>query len=640
MPAGAVAVAAIGLVWAGLLLAAPSGFFVVDEVIIWAATDAIAGSGSLTVDNGLAFHQSEDLRIQNLLRVGPKGLVPLYPSGYAILGAPLLLAFGLKGPMTLCVASAVLLLVVCRLIARRLSGGDERVAAVAVLLLGVASFLPDYAVTLLPHAPAALAVAISTLLAIRIAEGTGRPRRDAALIGLAISAGLLFRLDPIIALGPIGLWLLFRTEGPHRLALPALLGLLPGLAFLSVTNAIKFGTFNPLSYGATGGGDTTLSTYSALILAGVGAAAVALGARLLIGRPRALAALLGAAGAAAALVLGTVPEAGGLVRRILHGLTVLFVDLRMTQEIRQGIVFLEDGGVLFWGLAKKALGQSMPWIAMTVVLMRAPASPSRPGIGLLGLCILLWALPFALNSWHGGYASNLRYFTPVLPHLAILGALALTRIDRWLGADAPEAGMRRAGLALPAASAVLGAGLGMLVFGTGALGTLQAIVLQHHSTVLIFTVLLGLGALVLLAGPVPGVLRVIRGTASVAVALAAAIGWGADLGHNLDRRAVMATMEARLAPRIPERSLVYVEIAEPFTFLLRRDGSFLAMGGRFNDRVDAALIKAALDAGMTVFVQPPEVRRLLKESHPDLVEGREIQAETYPPLVEIRADGR
>ena len=89
---------------------------------------------------------------------------------------------------------------------------------------------------------------------------TERTYRDAILSGLFAGAGMLFRLDAVLAVPAIGLIMVMFAPRFVRSSFFFGAGVLPSLALASWLNYLKFGTPNPFSYGSSGG-NTDLSAY-------------------------------------------------------------------------------------------------------------------------------------------------------------------------------------------------------------------------------------------------------------------------------------------------------------------------------------------------------------------------------------------
>ena len=81
------------------------------------------------------------------------------------------------------------------------------------------------------------------------AREPGATLRFALLAGLVLGVGAGVRLDVVLAAPCLALLFLFVRGRRAWAGLGVVVGLLPGLALLSLANHAKFGTFSPLSYG-------------------------------------------------------------------------------------------------------------------------------------------------------------------------------------------------------------------------------------------------------------------------------------------------------------------------------------------------------------------------------------------------------
>lgn len=593
-------VLALALGWLGLAILAPAGIFVQDEFTQVAAMEALTAEGSLFIENGYERFGSEALWFIGQLRPGTEGLTPQYPTGYVLLTAPFQALAGLNGVMVLNALLAGLVLLVCHRLALLLNG-SRRVADAACLILAVASFLSDYAVSLLPHAPSTLAVLLATHLTVRaVLAPAARGGREALLAGFVLGLGVSVRPDVVLVLPGLALWAVLITPRPFALILPGLIGTLPGLGLAIWLNWLKFGSPLPVSYGWSDGGYQDPAQYLPFALACMGGLAFCLLVRrsgvrqhLHLWRYSWALGLL----AVGALALGAVlsPWFGGELQTLGGGLWLLIVDLRAVTYMQLGIERLDNGVVLFWGLHKKALGQSLPWLgALTLLAMAAwrGSIRERSAILLLGFAAVFYILPFAHRHWHGGYASNIRYFLPIVPHLAILGGMAWVHL-----AEAAEA---RRGPAPPLRLFLL-AGLGV---AAGLLALPWA--LDLHPLAVVHSVLpvLLMGALAVLAPlallwsrAVPAARLLLAMTLVLAAGLAAL-----DLRVSLERRAFFAAAEP-VFERLPDNSLVYAVVAEPHLAQIRRPESHLALPFYNSHAIDHELIRKTLTAERRVFVQ-------------------------------------
>ncbi|MFC2966793.1 hypothetical protein [Acidimangrovimonas pyrenivorans] len=569
------------------------GLFNIDEVIYLLGAKTLAASGHLGIANGYPSYGSEALKLW-LLSAGADGLVPQYPVGTALAGAPLYAAFGSHGLIVLNAAAMAGTLFVTRGLARTLYG-DEGSALLAPLLLVFGSFALEYAFGIWPHGVSTFCVAAALLLALRSLDAEGRAGIARAMgSGLLVGLGFLFRLDTVLVLPLIAACVVLLARRPVATLAAGVAGMLPGLAVAAWANMVKFGTPNPLSYGQPQGGGTSSSSYVglgvALAMAGLLLVALRLFRRSLLRRRVALA-VLAAVALVLVLALLLAPGVRQALERLAQGFYVLVLDIRPIHDSRPGVVHAADGTVGFWGLYKKALGQSLPWLGLLPALFaRRWGLDAWRGHAILLGGALLWMLPFLPTEWHGGLGSNMRYFLPILPLLAVLVARIWTGVLEPGGLAARERWLwPLIGAALVVAwSRVLPSGLG------GAEQILPGYALAGMAFLAALTCLprsLGLATLAL------GLAR--RG-ALVTVGMALALGPLLDLGAAQSRRIAIAR-EATQMLNLPAPALVIAppEIMAP---LIGRPGYLAAVPDRLSDEVDAGLVNRALDDGYKVFV--------------------------------------
>jgi hypothetical protein len=611
-PAGRAGTWVLTLVALGFLaaaMAASPGFFLIDELIYYIGADALARTGRFTVDNGFEAFGSPALRVW-LLVPGPDGLVPQYPAGNALVGAPLVALFGPRGLILLNAAAAGLAVFLCRALARLLYQ-DDRLAMRAALIFALATFLVEYALGIWPHALSVCLVLLASLAGARaVLRPEDRPLAMAFAAGLVVGAGVLFRADAVLILPPLAVWALLVARRPVPLLAVAAVGLVPGLLAAAALNEIKFGHFNPLSYGASGGGSVDIRGYAGLAVAGLGGLALLTLWRLGQGRPRVrrLAVVLaGMAAAALALAVVLVPSAHTLAGRFWHGAVALLVDATVITDPRPGVVPQADGTQAFWGLWKKALGQSAPWIGIVVFLAAVRwRAEDRPRHLLCLLVVALWALPFLMRAWHGGLSSNMRYLLPALPFLAMLAAFVWRELE---ARAAPVPGWIWPAGAL-AALALLAAVMSLHPAGFAAM----------HQIAPVWVLAAVAGAALLAALPGPAARP--RAAGGLA-ALAAGLTTGALLGLIVDPLVAQARRgaiheAASVFQALPERSLVYGDPAEAFAFQFERPHGLLAMPRQPAMTLDIDLVEAALEAGYRVFVSHPAQARRVLEAAPAL----------------------
>lgn len=398
------------------------GLFTVDEVIFKLGSLAILQNSSFVVENGWSEFASEDLRLWLLVN-GPAGLVPQYPAGHAVLGAPFIWLFGERGLMMVNVIAGIGLIFATYALARRLFA-DRTAALLAVALLFGASFTIEYIYAVWPHIVPMLGVTMALVWIVDCLDAEDNLGRKAMAAGAAIGLGFLVRTDTILAIPAFGLIVLLLAKAPIRTGFFFGLGLLPAAALAAAANHIKFGSFNPISYGQTAGGGTSLSSHIAPIIALALISAILIAWRFTSWRPGKREYTLGLVALAAFLLFSE--TARKLIENYLSGAWALVFDATAITEGRSGMTALPDGTLSFWGHWKKALGQSMPWLGLLALAIGRPAEKNiRRSQLVILILVTIWTLPFFVMAWHGGMGSNMRYLLPLLPALSALSAKLL-----------------------------------------------------------------------------------------------------------------------------------------------------------------------------------------------------------------------
>ena len=428
MKSPAVFAAVAVLLAAGAFLAPPMPF-IIDGGVYYDMARAMAEDGTLATAGDSGIPGAPPLG--RLLSVAHDGAVyPQYPSGYAFIAAPFYALFGIHGLMLMNALSFALALWLTFFIARRFYGAQS--AHWAAGIFAVATFAPTYVFAIWPHM-LALAFWLGAVACAVIAHDTQRRGRGLALFaaaGLLIGLGLNIRIDVFLAGLALFFWLRLFARPEDRLApFVLILGMAPGLVAAGLMNEIKFGGFAPLDYGASKG----MASISAYLPAAI-AAGAAFAAAWAFNVPAAVSAALPtphrkwAVGAsvivAAAVLLSPMSD---LFWRMIKGVYVLVINLQAHDAYYQAGVERNDfGQLLFWGYPKKALIQSIPWMALAAIpIVTAFRTQTFLTFGLCALCIAAPICFYALNQWHGGGSYNMRYFLPALPFLAILGANGL-----------------------------------------------------------------------------------------------------------------------------------------------------------------------------------------------------------------------
>jgi len=411
----------------------PEGLWTDDEIIYVGMIDRFVTAGSFIIENGYDVIPAESLRLVTL-RVGPDGLAPQYPSGFAILAAPFYILGGLQGVIFLNTLASVLTLWLTYLIALELFD-DRRLAENAALIFGLATFAVDYAFAIWPHATANLFLAGGIYAAVLSVTRDESAWRWAALAGLMIGLGVTMRVDLIIAAPVMLAWLFVNAKSPGRTLTAFTAAMAIGLALAAWLNFLKFGVFNPLSYGTEVGAKSNLSLGGYVQFLPYALAGGVLALSLRWRQPREL--VTGKGGliilAAVALVVALVPVTRELSLKILNGFYALVIDLRHLAAIDTHSRIENVGGeyYLYYGTLKKSLLENLPYLGLTVFAVVGMFKSRRRAAYALCLVLpLVWFMPFILKEWIGGRANNLRYFSPMLPMLAILAAAAWRAICR------------------------------------------------------------------------------------------------------------------------------------------------------------------------------------------------------------------
>lgn len=605
------------LLLAGAFVVSP-GLFNIDEFVLFAGAKAFLSSGALTVENGWGQFASPDLKLW-ILVAGPHGLAPQYPPGLSVVGAPLLAVFGPRGLMLPNVVAAIGTLVVLWRLAERHFGG-RGVALTSVLMLAGASFWLDYVYAVWPHVIGVFCVTLALLWVLDALEGDERLGLKAFGAGAAVGLGLLFRTDTVLAIPALGLIAILFARRPFRIGAFFGAGLAPFVALASAANQAKFGTFNPLSYGQTGSGGTTLSAHLVPIAALAAVSLLIVAVRFSKWRPGRRTWLIGLV--VVALAAGLTPAVRAFVGHYLAGAWALLVDATTIHDPRPSVRPMPGGLLSFWGLWKKALGQSMPWLGLLLLAVHARKDAAlRRAVWVVLILAGVWSLPFFITAWHGGMSGNMRYLLPLVPALCALSARLLIDLA------APLAQARR--VLLAGALAGVGAiGLWMTLHPTGAGGAQQ----------ILSTWMLGMIAVLsLLAG-----LRW-TGQPAVRAACLGAIGAGlvastfylvADVGQTQAARAANQAIAAGM-DRLPERAVAYV----PGPYIVDwafEPGHLGAMPGH-DGRIDAALVDQALADGYRVLVWPGQADATLRARYGARL-GRSGVSFPGGELLEVRAE--
>lgn len=596
----------LGAAW--LLYAAffaPAGLFTDDEIIYSAMIDRFATAGSFVIPNGYEDFPTQSLRLTFLVP-GPHGLVPQYPVGYAILAAPFYLLGGLQGVIFLNALASVLTLFLTYRIAQVLFK-EDRLAISAALVFGFATFAVDYAFAIWPHATANLLVAGALYGAVLGLDDEERNWKWVALAGLLIGLGLTIRRDVLVAAPLIGAWLFIFSRRPVRMTVGFVVPLGLGLLAAGWLNYLKFGVFNPVTYGHAAGDGQMQGVLRYLPYA------LFAGVVLLLMRWRLLWRALSGKWGWGVLLLGTlvivlVPAFRNLAMRIIDGLWVLLVDLEHLRDLATNSRYEQvgDSHYLYFGTLKKTLVESLPFLPLLVFPLAGIFRGSRKAAYVLCFFFpLCWFLVYAPTQLIGGLANNMRYLAPALPLLAIVGALAWRQVST----DSKPGIYVIVGL-----SGILAVGLMSLAAWTNEyLGVLEAFFVGGGARWFGLALLVLAAAWLLFAGARRALsppLQVMMMTSFLLAMMAA---------YPFD---AYRTREVRAAVQEGSERLRYIELdAHVFApgyfalyFQLQREAGTLAFYVPEEIDLDLELMKRALDQGRPVYIASVELTRIVRKA--------------------------
>ncbi|MFH1465751.1 MAG: hypothetical protein ABIO70_15295 [Pseudomonadota bacterium] len=574
--------ALVHLVAAWLLIV--PGWLSIDEGV-YDAMAAAMSRGSVFIENGYSERPSPELTIQIAgmdQHIEPVGgqLVAQYPQMASVLVAPL---YRWEGYRALFHVNAFAFLLAVALTFRlgRTLHEDPRVADVGAALFALCTFAWPYSVGAWPHMIHLVLVLGGVTAVFQALQTPGRGALSLALVaGLSLGMSLGVRLDGLFVVAALGLVLLYQRRVRWREGLAIGLGLLPGLLFLSLTNHVKFGTWMPLSYGPHA--KSSIMSFLPAVAPGLLVLAARAmvyreGLRGVLARHRGKILVAGGLMAAASLAL---PSTRGLLLpwvRSAWGLSVALTVGGLGID-RAGFEAGPGGGLYYYiGGFKKALVQSMPWLALALVPIVGwlrGRREDRHTPALLLIPAILVAV-YSQRGRHGGLSLGLRYLLPALPLLAVLVAPTVRSLLAQLRG-------RRVALAVVVALGVAAA-LSPLARPLE-VGPHERLVLGGP------LVLAALLAGLVLLGWLPSLAESSGLRLGTALATVAALSWaaGVTFGYDtrLERRARLRTLSIAQAVQqlLPERALLLADWPDPFLGAMASGSVRLALpsldGGR------------------------------------------------------------
>lgn len=415
------------------------GYQLVDEIAYHWSVQDFCETGGFEIANGYDERPSPEL-VHPLLRVHEGRLYTQYPMIYTIIGGPFYKLAGYRGLALMNSLAFLMVMIFCFGAARRLFG-DVDLALDAVLILTLTTFAWEYSQTSLPHMTSTCFAIGAFYLFLRCYYAGNK--REAALFALASGVvagfGLGVRFDGVCTIFALIVPLIFTRPLRVQELTAVLAGLFPGVALLSWTNFVRFGSFNPLSDGSWSEPGLTLAAGG--LCAGFLIAATR---QSVVDRVR-------NRKKGILCILAAVPPLLLLVPRIRWFVIEMVLNAYMT-TIDLSSCYADFpigaskrgpyGELIYLGGLKKALLQSLPFLAALVAPIaesfRSGKNSTAVRLSLLtpGLYIALFAYSFRrYNTFDGGACLNMRYYVPCLPFFAILCAYAIRNVKVKLGKD-------------------------------------------------------------------------------------------------------------------------------------------------------------------------------------------------------------
>jgi len=398
-----------------LVVTAIPGVFTVDE-------DHALVVANATLHGRLSVPGTEDLPpSRELLYFDPGGhhrrvdRTPVYPSalplyGFIALPFALLGWYGLTALNVLAFLTSVLLVF---LLARRCST-SRWTPWIAATALGLGGFSIEYAQGVWPHWLSACLSTLSFYLSARVRGGANRWLALAAGVSVGLAAGV--RYQNIVFAGCIGLTLLSLAPRRWLVTLLFVVGLAGPLVASAAINAVRLGTFNPITKG---------SHYLTMPPPNSGKGGSGLGGRTFEGPLRAF--------WARTVDMSAHPA--------LQGAWAKWHPYAYKDP--------ETGAFLAMGTLKKAWAQSSPWLLLVLVgllvawsrVRQARSDPKLRELLSAALVVFPTLGTFAVAGLErfDGLCFNQRYFIELVPLAALAFALLVDKISSppmvWVGAS-------------------------------------------------------------------------------------------------------------------------------------------------------------------------------------------------------------
>lgn len=410
------------------------GYLSIDETVYHWSSREFAARMSLDIRNGYEEHPSPEL-VHPFLRVHNGRLYSQYPPLFAVMATPFYKLSGYYGLFVMN-ALAFALVVFCCFSTAKYLFRDVDLALNAAIILCFATFAWEYSQASWPHMASCCFILGSFYLFVRSYFSAEERQRLLFAFAAGVVAGFApgIRSEAICVLPVLSVPFVCTRSLRFREFAMYFVGVLPGTGILSWINYVRFETFTPFSDGNVSLGLGMIFAVTILV-AGLAALVTRPAVVEKITGPKAV--LGGAVLLALFLVILLEPTRRFILDMGLNAF-VSTIDIRFMPNVPvPGMMRGALGSVIYLGAIKKALLQSLPFLAI-LILPLVKAFRSGPDSTPLRL---LWLIPFMFigfyayiwsrfGSYDGGKCLNMRYFVPILPFLAILSAHALRDLGR------------------------------------------------------------------------------------------------------------------------------------------------------------------------------------------------------------------
>lgn len=341
------------------------GPLLIDEIIYhWSARDFTA-SGQLSVWNGYEERPSPEL-IHPFLSSHSGKLYAQYPMFFVFLAATFYKVWGYYGLFILNSIAFLITLGLCLATARRLFD-DVDLALNSCLILVLGTFFWEYSQAAWPHMTSACFAmgALYLLVCAYMSDSKSSSVAAAAGAGILAGMGLGMRYDSIFVI-PALLMPLFVSKRPRVAEVSAFsLATLPPLLLCAYINYLRFGVFSPVADGHITQAPGYILTYP---LVAIPLAWCSSRLRIMdLAIKHKTICLVAAFGALVVAML--IPTVRAALANWLHYANINVIDMTAFDAniIRPAMSRSPGGGVVYIGAQKKALLQSMPFLALLVV---------------------------------------------------------------------------------------------------------------------------------------------------------------------------------------------------------------------------------------------------------------------------------